>query len=337
MTNLATRQKFQSATAERTVHTERPARFVAVALAVVVALGLTGCSTPKLKSSVDVPNRYASADAMTTEPEIAWWESYGDPVLSELIRRAAYENRDIKVASERVRAARAGTTISRSYLFPSIGVRATGTDQRTGYGSDVKNGIPDAADAKAATYGVDVSWEVDVSGRLRAGATAAAADAIATEHDARGVRLLVITDVATNYFTLVGALRQLETVRAIAAAHEETLRLVTARAACRPRHAIRRRARADGRFDDACFDTTARNPCRRIASPHRRADRRPGVQRGQHHADAQRCARHTSRSTWTAGGTACSDGRICSRRRRNSTRLTRDGSRRTRNGFHGFS
>jgi multidrug efflux system outer membrane protein len=39
----------------------------------------------------------------------------------------------------------------------------------------------------------------------------------------------VMTDVATNYFTLAGALRQLETVRAIAAAQDETLRLIVAR------------------------------------------------------------------------------------------------------------
>jgi multidrug efflux system outer membrane protein len=52
---------------------------------------------------------------------------------------------------------------------------------------------------------------------------------MAAEHRERGVRLLVMTDVATNYFTLVGALRQLETVRAISAAEDETLRLVTAR------------------------------------------------------------------------------------------------------------
>ena len=38
-----------------------------------------------------------------------------------------------------------------------------------------------------------------------------------------------MTDVATNYFTLVGALRQLDSVRAISAAQDETLRLVTAR------------------------------------------------------------------------------------------------------------
>ena len=43
------------------------------------------------------------------------------------------------------------------------------------------------------------------------------------------MRLLVLSDVATNYFRLKGALRQLETVRAISAAQDETLRLVTAR------------------------------------------------------------------------------------------------------------
>jgi NodT family efflux transporter outer membrane factor (OMF) lipoprotein len=52
---------------------------------------------------------------------------------------------------------------------------------------------------------------------------------MAAEHTVRGVRLLVMTDVAGNYFTLVGALRQLDTVRAIAQAQDETLRLVIAR------------------------------------------------------------------------------------------------------------
>ena len=99
-------------------------------------------------------------------------------------------------------------------------------DQNTGYSSAAKQSVPDI---KGASAGVSVSWEIDLAGRLRAGAAAAAADTIAAEHGARGVRLLVLTDVATNYFTLVGALRQLETVRAISAAHDETLRLVTAR------------------------------------------------------------------------------------------------------------
>jgi outer membrane protein, multidrug efflux system len=195
-------------------------------LSMSLALILTGCATPVLQSTVDVPSQFAAAPVAETEPDVAWWESFGDPVLTELIGRAARENRDIKIAVERVRAARGGETISRSSLFPSIGATAGALDHSTDYGDAVKRDVPDTETGTAA---LGVSWELDLSGRLRAGAAAAAADTMATEDVARGVRLLVLGDVATSYFTLVGALEQLETVRAISAAEDETLRLVTAR------------------------------------------------------------------------------------------------------------
>jgi outer membrane protein, multidrug efflux system len=194
-----------------------------------LALALAGCATPVLQPSVKVPDRFASAPASSQEPEAAWWKSYGDPVLTDLIRRAARENRDVKIAAERVRAARAGEAISRSWLWPSVGINANGFDHSTGFSPAIKQVVPEAADTKGAQAGVGISWEIDISGRLRAGAAAAAADTRATEDVARGVRLLVLTDVASNYFMLVGAQRQLETVRAIAAAQDETLRLVSAR------------------------------------------------------------------------------------------------------------
>jgi NodT family efflux transporter outer membrane factor (OMF) lipoprotein len=196
-----------------------------LAIAVSLALVAGGCATPVLTPSVDVPGQFAQA-APREEPDAAWWDSFGDPVLSNLIRKAAYENRDVKIAAERVRAARAGETVSRSWLFPSVGVSAGGFDLKNGYDRLKQQAVPEM---KAGGGALDVSWEVDLSGRLRAGAAAANAETIATEDAARGVRLLVLTDVASNYFTLVGALRQLATVRAISAAQDETLRLVTAR------------------------------------------------------------------------------------------------------------
>jgi len=205
------------------------AHILLAALAALLALALAGCATPVLQPSVEVPGHFAQASPSADEPDVAWWESYGDPVLSGLIRRAAAENRDVKIAAERVRAARAGETISRSWLLPSIGVYGAGFDHRTGYDSQTKQVVPEAANTRGWQGGIDVSWEVDISGRLRAGTAAAAAEALAAEDTAKGVRLLVVSDVATYYFTLVGALRQLETVRAIAAAQDETLRLVTAR------------------------------------------------------------------------------------------------------------
>nr|WP_259674770.1 TolC family protein [Pseudomonas fluorescens] len=214
------------------LHTSRPTlqraglAVVAAALATSIALALGGCSTPVVKPSVDLPSNFAASTASEMEPEAAWWEVYHDPVLTDLVRRAAHENRDVKIAAERLRAARAGETVSRSWLLPSVGASASGSDRSSGYNSATKQGYPDT---KTTSVGLDVSWELDLSGRLRAGAAAADADALAAEHSMRGVRLLVMSDVVRNYFTLVGAQRQAATLRAISAMQDETLRLVTAR------------------------------------------------------------------------------------------------------------
>jgi NodT family efflux transporter outer membrane factor (OMF) lipoprotein len=187
---------------------------------------LAGCATPTLEPAVAVPAQFVASPVVGDEPEAAWWENFGDPVLSDLILRAAIENRDVRMAAERLRAARAGAAISRSWLFPSINGIAGYNEQRTGYDWPVTERVPDT---KAGGAGLGVSWEIDLAGGLSAGARAAEADALAAEHGVRGVRLLVLSDVATNYFMLVGATRQLETVRAISTAQDETLRLVTAR------------------------------------------------------------------------------------------------------------
>lgn len=207
-------------------HAERMAGLVAAAaLAASIALVFTGCSTPVMKPSLDVPAKFAASTDSEMEPEAAWWESFRDPVLSDLVRHAAQENRDVKIAAERLRAARSGVTVSRSFLAPSVSAAGSASDRRS-YSDAVKQQTPDTRTGSAS---LDVSWEVDLSGRLRAGAAAAAADALAAEHGVRGVRLMVMSDVATNYFTLVGALRQLDTLRAISTAHDDTLRLVQAR------------------------------------------------------------------------------------------------------------
>jgi multidrug efflux system outer membrane protein len=131
------------------------------------------------------------------EPEAAWWDTFRDPVLTDLVRRAARENRDIKIAAERLRAARSGVTVSRSFLMPSVSAVGAAGDRSSGFNNGVKQSLPDT---KTGSAGLDVSWEVDLSGRLRAGAAAASADALAAEHGVRGVRLLVISDVATQLF-----------------------------------------------------------------------------------------------------------------------------------------
>ena len=198
-------------------------------LAASLALALSGCATPVLKPSLDLPGRFTAAATTQDEAEIAWWERFQDPVLSDLIRRAAHQNRDVRIAAERVRAARSGETVSRSALFPSVDLGGAAVNHKTNYDSSIKSYVAEAANTRSSQVHGGVTWEADLVGRLRAGAAAAAADTLAAENTERGVRLLAVSDVAANYFTLVGALRQLGTVRAISAAQDETLRLVSAR------------------------------------------------------------------------------------------------------------
>jgi multidrug efflux system outer membrane protein len=208
-------------------HAKRLAGLIAAAaVAASITLICSGCSTPVMTPSVDVPATFAASTVADMAPEAAWWENFGDPTLNQLVYLAAHENRDVQIAAERLRAARSGMTVSRSFLAPSVSAMGSASDRSSGYGNAVKQQMPDT---RSGSAGLDVAWEIDLSGRLRAGANAAAADALVAQHGVRGVRLLVMTDVASNYFTLAGALRQLDTLRAISAAHDETLRLVRAR------------------------------------------------------------------------------------------------------------
>ena len=70
----------------------RPAFQVGM-LAASLALGLAGCSTPAVHPKVDVPAQYAAAAASDMQPEAAWWEAFHDPVLTDLVGRAALAKR----------------------------------------------------------------------------------------------------------------------------------------------------------------------------------------------------------------------------------------------------
>jgi multidrug efflux system outer membrane protein len=142
--------------------------FVAT-LAASIALGLTGCSTPAAHPAVDVPPAFAAAQASDMEPEAAWWETFHDPVLTDLVRRAARENRDIKIAAERLRAARSGVTVSRSFLMPSVSAVGAAGDRSSGFNNGVKQSMPDTKTGSAPRCLVGGR----LSGRLRAGAAAA--------------------------------------------------------------------------------------------------------------------------------------------------------------------
>ena len=159
------------------------------------------------------------------QPEAAWWRTFKDPVLDDLIGRALSANLDLRIAGDRVREARALFKDARLDQFPRITSQADYTrskEQTPGFGSA-------RTDLEAADIGFDAAWEIDLFGHVRHGVEAARADAGAAEADAHNAQVVVAAEVARSYFELRGAQARLAVARQNAGTQQETLRLTKVR------------------------------------------------------------------------------------------------------------
>jgi len=195
------------------------------AAAVLAALILSACSTtaPQAPSS-SVPlaatfaNEQAAAPAASALDE-AWWDGFGDATLARLVKEALSANQDVAMALKRVGQARAGADAQASRLWPMVSLQASASRSESGLPEPVKQGMPDTRVLRA---GVDVAWEIDLAGGIRAARDAAQADAAAAAAGVHGARLLVASEVGRQYFVLRSADERLRIVQALAAAQRQT-------------------------------------------------------------------------------------------------------------------
>src|SRR5262245_16227993 len=179
-------------------------------LAVLIAFlpvwsGLAGCaavgpnySRPQLPTPPQF--RFIEGAQASSLADLPWFQVFQDPTLQELIREAIGSNLDLKVAASRVEEARARAGIAKSFLYPQVdGVANYAVRQASSSKDD--SGAEDTTH-QSGVYGFQLSWELDLFGRLRREREAALALALASEQARRGVLVTLIGDVATNYFLL---------------------------------------------------------------------------------------------------------------------------------------
>jgi NodT family efflux transporter outer membrane factor (OMF) lipoprotein len=192
----------------------------ALPLALLVACSVAPVQPPE--PSVPLSTAFAHLGSSTTAaqaPDHRWWAGYGDPTLLRLVEQALAANQDVAIAMQRVVQARAGLDAQGSHLWPSVGLQASASRSDSGLPAPVKQGQPDT---RALRAGVDVAWEIDLAGGVRAARDAAQADASAAAAGVEGARLLVSSEVAKQYFTLRGAQERLRIVQSLAAAQRDT-------------------------------------------------------------------------------------------------------------------
>jgi multidrug efflux system outer membrane protein len=168
----------------------------------------------------------APAPAITGD----WWRLYADPNLDQLIATATASNQNLQFAVARVDEARALARVAASYLAPTISVNPSFSRARYSASRDnTTTGQPAQSGTTVNDWLVplDLTYEVDLWGRVRRGLESARAQAVASADDEAAVRLTVQTDVAHYYYTLRLLDAQVEMLTQTVAAYQEQVRVLS--------------------------------------------------------------------------------------------------------------
>ena len=195
---------FSKITKQRVVKTVT--QTTAAVILIFLSFTSMGCSIgpqyrkPAVASPATWKNK-SRADASFMMPR-NWWEIFSDMELDKLETLAVQSNQDLAIAMANVDQARALARIDRADLFPTVDLNPSFERSRTS-----RNSFRDAKSSTDNSIEVpfDLSYEVDLWGRVRRGFAAGAAEAQAEAAAYQTVLLTLTADVAQNYFQ-IGAL-----------------------------------------------------------------------------------------------------------------------------------
>src|SRR2546425_705712 len=177
-----------------------------------------GTDTARVPFTYDVaPARGDSATALQ------WLDLVQDSVLRQLVDTTLRQNRDLRAALAAIGEFRAQYRAARGGLLPELAANGQAGRTQAVFGTFPAQTF----DIYKAT--ADLSWELDLWGRLRRGMRAAGADLAVREEDRRALELSLIGDVATAYFDLRAGDLDLDIARRTLESRRQTLALARRR------------------------------------------------------------------------------------------------------------
>src|SRR6202165_4175545 len=220
-----------------------------MAWAAFAASALFGCSVGPnyVRPTAESPSAYKEAipwkpaAPRDQEPRGNWWEVFKDPKLDALVAPVEVSNQTIKVAEARVREAQALTQQARAALFPLVSANASASrsSSRGASGSSVNTSGQGGGPRNDYNVALNVSWEVDLWGRIRRTVEASEASAQASVADLESAKLSAQALLAEDYFLLRVQDAQIRLLNDTVDAYQRSLQLT------RNQYAVGVAARAD--------------------------------------------------------------------------------------------
>ena len=189
---------------------------VALSVAALVVALVAGCAQPPKTTLPDVPmatsfkearGPWVEAGASAAAPIAldGWWKSYGDPELDALQQRLVEHSPDLASALARYQQARAATDSLRSAQSPTLNSSLNGQRDRQSERRPLRVLGPTSPDwYNSATLGLDLSYEVDLWGRISQQVRAGLASERAAAADLAAARLALQAQLADSLLQLRG-------------------------------------------------------------------------------------------------------------------------------------
>ncbi len=201
----------------------------------LLALLLLGCAKtierPDRAFTVEAPQTWTSA----SEPAAAehdWWEYFTDPGLDKAVNEALERNQDLVAAAARIETAQAQARIAGAPALPELSAGFSRQRQRLNFiGLPIPGREGQVLSNTVTTVGpsLNLSWEPDVWGKVKAAKLAATADVQASQADFAGAQLSLTGQTAKAWFGAIEAARQVGLARASLESFELSATRVRAR------------------------------------------------------------------------------------------------------------
>lgn len=194
-----------------------------------VVMALTGCGSTVVQDGEAIDAKLANSTAFTPQgwastvddtqlqraQQVDWLESFQDELLTDLVKQAIANNRDLMAAAANVERANALAVQAGAQLKPQANL---------GLGSS-RSGS-DSSTVSSQSLSLQLNWEVDLWGRISAGQQTAIASADAAAADYKYAQHSLAAATSKAYFVAIEAGQQAVILKEVLASLEETSRIV---------------------------------------------------------------------------------------------------------------
>ena len=184
---------------------------------------------------IDMPAVYALPGPGAWLPAAAldqWWRLFADRTLDALEDEASRAAPDALTAAARIVEARATSAAQRAATLPSGSLTGNASHQRAyAIGIPANDLNPTSGVTETATGNFNVSWELDLFGRLAQARRVARADAAEARFNVEGTRASLAANVADAYFQAQGLVVQVDDARQTARIERDLLSVARRKAA----------------------------------------------------------------------------------------------------------